>query len=159
MTTRQQTITKDFLREVSLFDGMTDNQLSQLFKIGKVFNFKLGDFILREGQVGGKLHILVDGTAEVFKSGKTPASKLKYLNDLSRGSVFGEMSVFDEAPCSASVKATGNCAVHVIKGEDFKNFLKKNPEIAYSVFCTLISQFSSRLRRTNLALALLEFDH
>jgi CRP-like cAMP-binding protein len=157
MSTRQQAISKDFLREVSLFDGMTDNQLSQLFKIGKVLNFKVGDIILREGQEGGNLFIIIDGRAEVVKAGKEPTAKPKYLADLSRGSVFGEMSVFDDAPCSASIKALSECAVHVIKGEDFKRFLKKNPEIAYSVFCTLIMQFSSRLRRTNLALTLLDF--
>jgi len=158
MSTRLQNVTKDFLRETSLFDGMTDNQLSQLFKIGKVLNFKLGDVILQEGQQGGNLHIMVDGKAEVSKSGKSPSSKPKYLADLTRGAVFGEMSVFDDAPVSATIKAYGDCAVHVIKGEDFKTFLRKNPEIAYTVFCTLIRQFSSRLRRTNLALTLLDFE-
>lgn len=157
MSTRQQAVSKDFLREVSLFDGMTDSQLSQLFRIGKVLNFKTGDTILNEGQEGGKLYIMIDGRAEVVKAGKDPNAQPKYLADLSRGSVFGEMSVFDDAPCSASIKAAGDCAVHMIKGDDFKGFLKKNPEIAYNIFCTLIRQFSSRLRRTNLALTLLDF--
>ncbi len=157
MSTRQQSITKDFLRDVSLFDGLTDKNLSQLFKIGKVRNFKVGELILKEGQEGGNLHIMIDGRAEVFKSGREPNSKPKYLAELNRGSIFGEMSVFDEAPYSATIKACGDCSIHVIKGDDFKNFLKKNPEIAYEVFTTLILQFSSRLRRTNLALSLLDF--
>lgn len=69
MATRKQTVTKDFLREVSLFDGLSDNHLALLFKLGKVVNFKLGDIILKEGQEGGNLHIMIDGRAEVYKSG------------------------------------------------------------------------------------------
>ncbi len=157
MSTRREAATADFLREVSLFDGMQDKTLSQIFKLGSVKNFKSGDMIIQEGQDGGNLHIMINGRAEVSKSGKAPGEK-KYLADLNRGSIFGEMSVFDDAPYSANVKAREDCSVHVIKGEDFKKFLKKNPEVAYEVFCTLISLISSRLRRTNLAFSLLEFN-
>lgn len=157
MATRKETNTADFLKEVSLFDGMQDKTLSQVFKLGKVENFKAGENIIQEGQEGGNLHIMINGRAEVSKSGKEPGEK-KYLADLSRGSIFGEMSVFDNAPYSANVKAKEDCSVHIIKGEDFKKFLKKNPDVAYEIFCTLISLISSRLRRTNLAFSLLEFN-
>jgi len=157
MTTRKDAPMTDFLKEVSLFDGLQDKTLSQIFKLGKVENFKTGDVIIHEGEEGGKLHIVITGRAEVSKSGKEPGEK-KYLADLNRGSIFGEMSVFDDAPYSATVKAREDCSVHVIKGEDFKKFLKKNPDVAYDVFCTLISLISSRLRRTNLAFSLLEFN-
>lgn len=157
MATRREGPLTDFLKEVSLFDGMEDKTLSQVFKLGKVQNYKAGEVVIQEGQEGGNLHIMINGRAEVSKSGKTPTEK-KYLADLGRGSIFGEMSVFDDAPYSATVKAREDCSVHVIKGEDFKKFLKKNPDVAYDVFCTLIRLVSSRLRRTNLAFALLEFN-
>lgn len=157
MATRKEAPLTDFLKEVSLFDGMQDKILSQIFKLGKVQNFKAGQVIIEEGQAGGNLHIIINGRAEVSKSGKELGEK-KYLADLSRGSIFGEMSVFDDAPYSATVKTREDCSIHVIKGDDFKKFLKKNPEVAYEVFCTLISLISSRLRRTNLAFSLLEFN-
>jgi len=154
---RKEAPHSDFLKEVSLFDGLEDKALSQIFKLGKVATFKEGETIIKEGEPGGNLHIMITGRAEVGKTGKEPGSK-KYLADLSRGSIFGEMSVFDDAPYSATVKAKEDCSIHVIKGEDFKKFLKKNPDIAYDVFCTLIKFVSSRLRRTNLAFTLLEFN-
>lgn len=157
MATRKEAPNTDFLREVSLFDGVQDKALSQIFKLGKVQNHHAGQVIIEEGQAGGSLHIMISGRAEVSKTGKSPSEK-KYLADLHRGSIFGEMSVFDNAPYSATVKAREDCSVHVIKGEDFKKFLKKNPDVAYEVFCTLISLISSRLRRTNLAFSLLEFN-
>lgn len=154
---RREAPMTDFLREVSLFDGMQDKVLSQVFKLGKVQHFTAGQSIIEEGQEGGNLHIIIDGRAEVSKSGKDKDDK-KYLADLGRGSIFGEMSVFDDAPYSATIKAREDCSVHVIKGEDFKKFLKKNPDVAYEVFCTLISLIGSRLRRTNLAFTLMEFN-
>lgn len=157
MAARKEAPITDFLKEVSLFDGLKDKSLGQIFKLGKVRNYKAGETIIEEGQPGGSLHIMINGRAEVSKSGKEPGEK-KYLADLNRGSIFGEMSVFDDAPYSATIKAREDCSVHVIKGEDFKKFLKKNPDVAYDVFCTLISLISSRLRRTNLALSLLEFN-
>jgi CRP/FNR family cyclic AMP-dependent transcriptional regulator len=155
MAVRKEKSASDFLREVSLFDGVQDNALSQIFKLGKVANFRAGDLIIEEGQPGGNLYIVINGQAEVFKNGKTPG-KHKHLADISRGSLFGEMSVFDDAPYSATIKAREDLSVHIIKGEDFKKFLKKNPELAYEVFCTLISLMSSRLRRTNLAFSMVE---
>lgn len=154
---RKEAPATDFLKEVSLFDGMEDKVLSQVFKLGKVKEFRAGQVIIEEGQAGGNIHILINGRAEVSKSGKEPGEK-KYLADIHRGSIFGEMSVFDDAPYSATVKAREDCQVHVIQGNDFKKFLKKNPEVAYDVFCTLIKLVSSRLRRTNLAFSLVEFN-
>jgi len=149
MSIRKDNSVTDFLKEVSLFDGIQDNALSQIFKLGKVANFKAGETIILEGQAGGNLHIVINGQADVSKSGKDPAKK-KHLANISRGSIFGEMSVFDDAPYSE------DCSVHVIKGEDFKKFLKKNPQLAYEVFTTLINLMSNRLRRTNAAFSALE---
>jgi CRP/FNR family cyclic AMP-dependent transcriptional regulator len=147
----------NFLKDVSLFDGLEDKVLTQIFKLGKVKNFSKGEVIIREGGEGGNLHVMIEGTAEVSLK-KDANDRSRYLADLGRGSIFGEMSVFDDAPYSATVKAREDCSVHVIKGEDFKKFLRKNPEDAYEIFCSLIKQTSSRLRRTNLAFSLLGFD-
>jgi CRP/FNR family cyclic AMP-dependent transcriptional regulator len=145
----------DFLREVNLFDGLQDKDLSQIFKLGKIKYYKGGETIIEEGQAGGVLYIMINGKAEIIKAGKNPGDK-KFLTEITRGSVFGEMSVFDEAPCSATVKAAEDSTVHVIQGPDFLKFLKKNPIVAYDVFCTLIKLMSNRLRRTNLAFSLLQ---
>jgi CRP/FNR family cyclic AMP-dependent transcriptional regulator len=121
--------------------------------LGKVVNYRPGQIIIQEGQRGGNIHIVISGRAEISKAGKE-LNKKKYLGDIDRGSIFGEMSVFDKGPYSATVKARQDCSIHVVKGEDFKNFLKKNPDLAYGVFSTLISLMSSRLRRANSALSL-----
>ena len=75
MASRKEAPMTDFLKEVSLFDGLQDKTLSQIFKLGKVENFKAGETIIHEGEEGGKLHIVINGRAEVSKSGKEPGEK------------------------------------------------------------------------------------
>ena len=153
MVIRKDSKGADFLKEVNLFDGLDTKVINQIFRLGLIQNFQAGDMIIREGQHGGNLHILINGKAEVFKSIKGGSPKGKELSKLVRGSVFGEMSVFDGAPYSASVKAVSDCDVHIIRGSDFEAFLKANPLPSYVIFKTLISSISNRLRRTNLALS------
>jgi signal-transduction protein with cAMP-binding, CBS, and nucleotidyltransferase domain len=65
----------DFLKEVSLFDGVEDDALSQIFKMGKVKNYKAGESIIREGDKGGNIHIVISGKIEISTAGKEPGKK------------------------------------------------------------------------------------
>lgn len=156
MVIRKESTHSNFLKEVNLFEGLDNKVINQIFRLGLVQNFKKGDLVIREGSHGGNLHILINGKAEVVKGGLKGRGKGQQLAKLQRGSVFGEMSVFDGAPYSASVRALEDCDVHIIRGSDFENFLQSYPQAAYGIFRTLLSSISNRLRRTNLALSVLE---
>jgi CRP-like cAMP-binding protein len=143
-----------FLKEVNLFEGLDHKVLNQIFRLGYVQNFRKGDLIIREGEHGGNLHILINGKAEVFKSSGKKGGKA--LSRIGRGSVVGEMSAFDGAPYSASVRASAPCDVHIMRGSDFLQFLKGNPGIGIDILSTLITSISNRLRRANTALAVLQ---
>lgn len=147
-----------FLREVSLFEGLGDKDLRKVFSLGMSRECRAGTSIVVEGQKGGKLHILVDGRAEVWKSTKGGLGREKRLAKLGQGAVFGEMSVFDRAPYSATVRAAEDCTVYVIDGKTFKEFLRKNPGIAFKFFTTLMTLMANRLRRANFTLSLLEAE-
>src|SRR5690349_3506358 len=123
MTIRKESKAANFLKEVNFFEGLDNKVINHIFRIGLIQNFRKGDLIIREGQGGGNLHILVAGRAEVVKGSK--AGRGKMLAKLGRGSVFGEMSVFDGSPYSASVRALDHCDVHILRGEDFKKFLRE----------------------------------
>ncbi len=157
MVIRKEAKVSNFLKEVNLFDGLDNQVLNQLFRLGLVQNFKKNDLVIRENQPGGNLHILINGKAEVVKAVK--GSKGKSLARLDRGSVFGEMSVFDGAPYSASIRALDNCDIFIVRGSDFEKFLKENPVAGHEIFRSLIRSISNRLRRTNLALSMAEKGH
>ena len=147
-----------FLKEISLFEGLTNDVINKIFRIGKLKYYKDGVLIMEEGNKGETLHILVSGKAEVWKSVKGGLSNSRRLAKLECGSIFGEMSLFDGAPYSATVKAAGECVVLAIPGRGFKQFLRKNPDAAYKIFVSLICMMSNRLRRANLTLSLIETE-
>lgn len=155
MIIRKESKGSQFLKEVNLFEGLDNKTINQIFSLGIVHNFEKGDLIIRENQPGGNFHIMICGKAEVLKAVKGAKSKGKVLAKLARGSVFGEMSVFDGAPYSASVRAAEDCDIHIIRGSDFKKFLADNPKLAVGILSTLITSISNRLRRTNMALSAL----
>jgi len=154
MAIRKEAKVSTFLKEVNLFDGLESKIINEIYRIGMVQNFKKGDLIVREEQPAGCLYILITGKAEVVISHKGKPSR-KALAKLNRGSVIGEMSVFDGAPASATVRAVEDCDVHIIRGSDFEAFLQKNPKSAFLIMKSLILSLSNRLRRTNLALSLI----
>lgn len=145
-----------FLKEISLFEGLSNDVINRIFRLGKLKYYPDGATIVEEGDRGETLHILVSGKAEVWKSVKGGLSSSRRLAKLECGSIFGEMSLFDGAPYSATVKASGECVVLAIPGKSFKQFMRKNPEPAYKIFVSLICLMSNRLRRANLTLSLIE---
>lgn len=153
MAIRKEAKKPNFLKEVSLFDGLEHKVLNNIFRLGMVQNFRKGDTIIREGRPGGEIYILVNGKVEVVKSVKR--GKGKRLSTLGRGSIFGEMSVFDGAPYSASVRALQDCDVHIMRADDFMKFLRQNPKEGVEILSTLVVSVSNRLRRANLALSVM----
>jgi CRP/FNR family transcriptional regulator, cyclic AMP receptor protein len=159
MPIKKESKASHFLKEVNLFDGLDNKVINQIFRLGMVQNFKKGDLVVREGQQGGNLHIVINGKAEVLKALKGKKTGGKRLATLDRGSTFGEMSLFDGAPYSASIRALVDSDIHIIRGSDFRHFLAQNPSTAVEILTTLITSISNRLRRTNLALSLMGKNH
>lgn len=156
MPSKKDIILYPFLKEISLFEGLSNDVINKIFKLGKLKYYRDETVIMDEGNRGEALHILVSGKAEVWKTVKGGLGRSRRLAKLECGSIFGEMSLFDGAPYSATVKASGECVVLVIPGEAFKKFMKKNPAPAYRIFVSLICMMSNRLRRTNLTLSLVD---
>ena len=84
-----------------------------------------GDTVVREGEVGAGLWILVSGTLKVIKSGTE-------INTISRaGAAIGEISLLLDAPYSATVVASEPCVLrHAVDG---RGFLASNPQIAHLI--------------------------
>jgi CRP-like cAMP-binding protein len=88
-----------------------------------------GDVLLSEGDRSGRLYVLVEGSVEVLKGD----FQINLVSD--EGAVFGEMSVLQDQPHMATVRALTPCRVRVSdRGEDF---LRSHPDIAYLLAQTL----------------------
>lgn len=150
-------IDMETLRAVEMFEGLDDAQLGKLFKLGKQSDYKVGSVIVREGAPGGMLHIILEGEVEVRK--RALGGEEKPLAVLSQGAVFGEMSLFDGYPFSASVVAKADTRTLSMFRNDFLTLSESEPSLAFKVTVNLLNILSRKLRKTNenlITLALLQ---
>jgi CRP/FNR family transcriptional regulator, cyclic AMP receptor protein len=108
--------------------------------------FKAGDTILREGEEGSTAFLVVSGSVEVIIG---EGSRAKTLGSLNAGDVFGEMSLIEPGPRSATVKAVTDTACAVTSYDDFMASLSGDPGQAVEFMKTLVR----RLRQMNALMA------
>ena len=88
-----------WLSDVPLFAGISADSMSRLAAVAGEQEFATGQFIVRQGQVGSGLYVVIDGSVDVIKGADEQIANLK------PGEFFGELSVIDQQPRNASVQA------------------------------------------------------
>ena len=93
----------DELRQIWLFEGLTEDQLNSLSPFTYRKNFGPGELIVEEGHTGNGLYLIVSGNVEAIKGLGTKQQQV--VNKLGAGEVFGEMALLGEWPRTATVRA------------------------------------------------------
>lgn len=133
------------LKNLPIFSGLTDDELCRIAPIMKLVSFKNGEVVITEGDEGDSLFIIKSGAVEVFKSEGT--GEEISLGLLPEGSYFGEFSLFDDHPRSASVKAVGDTDFFSISRNDLLGTLAENLAIASVLYRNTIMETFSRFRK------------
>jgi CRP/FNR family cyclic AMP-dependent transcriptional regulator len=126
----------DRLEDVSLFQGCSRRQLRHIARIAETFDAPPGMPLARTGEPGNQFFLILDGTARVEVS---PEKQ----NQLRPGDYFGEMSLLDGEPRSATVIAETAMRVLVISRRNFNTLLGEVPGLIQNILVTL----SKRVRR------------
>jgi len=135
--------TEDTLAKVELFVDLERDDLSRLAKAAVTRDFKQGDVIVKENEVGVALYVIASGSVEVVKGLGTANEQV--LGKLNAGTFFGEMSLFDNHVRSASVRAAADCQCIVITKWDFNAEMSQNSHIAIAMLAVL----ARRIRALN----------
>lgn len=144
---------KAFLKRVVLFSGLGERQLDQLAAASLRRSFGRGKTIVAEGESSQSLYILLSGRAKVQRS--DAEGKEVILAVLGPGECFGEMSLIDNAPRSASVITLESSDFMAINKEAFMTVLGENPEIAMKIMRGLVKRLREADRKIE-TLALLD---
>jgi len=128
-----------------IFRDMTLDEREQVLGLLEHHSYAKGDVILREGNLNQILWIVVHGKCEVFKTaGK---GKERQLAVLEPGAVFGEMSFFEQAPHSASVRALTDVELMSLPRARY-DALRETPSLAAcKIASSLNTVLAQRLRR------------
>lgn len=115
------------LREVPLFDPLTDQETRSLASRARVERYFSGEVVMRQGQPGDSLYIIDEGSVAVAVSADGRSEKLA---DLGPSAIIGEMALMTGAERTATVTATVPTQFVVIDREAFRKTLLQNPQIA-----------------------------
>jgi len=129
------------LEEVTLFESCSRRQLKHVARIAETFDAPAGTVLARTGQPGEEFFLIVDGTARVDVS----PNKTRQLRP---GDYFGEMSLLDGEPRSATVIAETSLRMLVISRRNFTTLLAEVPALTQNLLVTL----SKRVRQAESAL-------
>jgi len=127
---------KAFLRRVPLFSGLTEQQLDALAAGSARRSYPKGRTIVSEGEPSQSMYILLAGRAKVQRSDSE--GKEVILAVLGSGEFFGEMSLIDDSPRSASVITLESCEFMAVSKDAFKTMLQQSPEVSMAVMRGLV---------------------
>jgi len=133
----------EFAKKVPLFQGLTDTEMLVVCSLMTLREFHKGEVIVQRDDEGQTFFIIVSGTAHV--SVVTSEGKQTILATLKRPDFFGEISILDGEPRSASVIAAEDCKVLMLYRKPFLDILHRFPKITIQ----MLIEMSKRLRNSN----------
>ena len=133
---------EELLRRHPLFVRLDREQLVRFARAGELEAFKPGEDVVVEGTLGDAMYLILTGSCEVQKGGRTLAT-------LQPGEFFGEMSLVEPATRSATVVASEHAQLFRLPHFALQNLLEEDPQAFTQVLVTIVRVLSERLRQTN----------
>src|SRR5881392_2446137 len=135
----------DPARTIPLFAGLRPSQARIVVLMGELKHFLPGEAIVRTGERGDEMYVIIEGTTEVLAG---DGSGRQRINQLRRGDVFGEMGLVRRAERTADVVAAGAVDVLALDERFLRRIQNRYPRIASKVFLNLTRILSDHLQRT-----------
>ncbi len=123
-----------------LFAGIGPEVLSEIGADMKLFHFRPGDIIFREGDTGDCMFLVGDGKVKISKAGR--GGKQETLGFIETGSFFGEMALLDGQPRSAQATAIEPTLLGSVDEATFQSILQLAPS---SLHLNFLRSVASRL--------------
>ena len=138
-------LSQEFLRQLPLFAGLPEKDLDRLCAMAKTETLPAGEVLMEEGSLGDALYVILDGTFEITKRSH---ERDLWIANRGPGEMLGEISLLEQTPRSATVRAATDCRLLKINREDFQQLLAKSSTAAMAMLRTV----TARLRNTELML-------
>ncbi|MBK8212926.1 MAG: cyclic nucleotide-binding domain-containing protein [Myxococcales bacterium] len=151
LTRSEPPVTPAQLREIGLFGALPDDILEHLCETLKTVRAAPGDAIFREGDAGRELFVVLEGEMEVTK--KSRRGRDTRVAIFGPCDAFGEMSIIDMQPRSATVRALGPARLLRVSSEDMDALYRHDLKAYTLIVLNIAREMSRRLRVTDGLLA------
>jgi CRP/FNR family transcriptional regulator, cyclic AMP receptor protein len=144
MSSKDSQKTREILKDIIIFHGLEDSELGFLQEHLEIQEFDPLSCICREGESGNSFFIILEGMVNIAK--KDVSGKTHVLRTLSSGEAFGEMTLIDVMPRSASVVARDRVRAAELQYKSIRDLYHKEPATYTKILLNIAREFSRRLR-------------
>jgi CRP/FNR family transcriptional regulator, cyclic AMP receptor protein len=128
------------LQRVPLFSGFTEGELGRIVELSRIVEVAAGTVVTEMGEPGESFFVIIDGMV----AARTPIGA---GSELKPGDFFGEMSLLDGEPRSATIVATTDLRLLVVDRTHFWRLLDETPDLIRRIL-TILSRRVRRLEQT-----------
>ncbi|MFK7893858.1 MAG: Crp/Fnr family transcriptional regulator [Granulosicoccus sp.] len=143
----------EILRTIDLFEKIDEESIDALCQSARLLSFRKNAVLMSEGESGEAFYIVKSGAVRIFVSDEEGNEII--LNDLGAGDYFGEVSLLDGEPRTASAMAVQRTQVLAVPKHAFVACVQRNPHIAFVIIRTM----TMRLRRATAAIRSLALEN
>ncbi len=136
---------RSYAKRISLFKGLDEDEVEAILKPGHMVEFADGRTIFHKGQLGSNLFIVFSGRVEIYDEDHK-------IGTCRVGDCFGEMSVLNHEPHSATAVATTPVKLYTLSEQQINEMLEKR--VAVRFLLNIVHVLSERLKNTNRLLTL-----
>ncbi|MEP7041224.1 MAG: cyclic nucleotide-binding domain-containing protein [Chloroflexota bacterium] len=126
----------ELLHSIPLFSRFDHKHLVRLGVLTEEVDVPSGKVLIRQGELGDDLMVLVKGLVAVERDGEQ-------INKLGPGEFFGEIALIERGPRTATVTAETPCRLLILNHRAFHSLMEEFPEVAASVLVTLAHRLRS----------------
>ena len=129
-----------------LLVNLTKEQLERISRAGEIESYNPNEQIVVEGSLGDALFLILSGQVAVHRGTQTFAT-------LAAGEFFGEMSLVEPAPRSATVTSMSATFLYRLPHDALRDLISEDPSVASILLVQVVKTLSDRLRRANAMLS------
>src|SRR4029077_4694690 len=128
---------------ISFFKNVPRHEFGRLFQALAVRNYMEGEILFKEGDVGRALFIMESGKVEIYR--QNSAGQPQRLAILIAGAYFGEMSLLDDLPRTASARALEDSRVYLLYKTELDTLLHHAPRLGAAIMAHLVELLGGAL--------------
>ena len=133
----------NILRRIPLFSLLKDDELEAIYKLSYIRKCTKDSIILLENEGGDTLFIIISGKVKVTTFSES--GKEVIFSILNEGDFFGDMSLMDGKPRSATVISIEDSELRLLRRNDFIKLVEEHPGISLK----LLEELTTRLRKAD----------
>lgn len=145
------------LSKFPIFNELSHEQLERIVEAGKEVTFNKGEIIVKEGESGQTMYLILEGEVEVSKTLTLRVSKSDFESrekTITRFSskdhlFFGEMALLGDSTRTATVAALTDCSLYSIKKDDFEALGEEYPVLGYKLVRNISRILCDYLKKAN----------